>query len=218
MRQWLKSRTTYGFRRAFANLTEEFRLMTRHRAGLRRATRLAPGAKVQFGSGGQPKPGWVNIDLHAGADLVLDLREPLPIPDASVSIIYSEHVFEHFEYPHDAKHVLRESLRILKPGGVFSVAVPDFGALLRAYCRGDASFFERDRLRSYLLTESPTLMHHVNYWFRQDGLHRYAYDAETLGRVMSDAGFADVRCREFDPDLDSGKRQRHSLYMEGRKP
>jgi hypothetical protein len=102
---------------------------------------------------------------------------------------------------------------------VFSVVVPDFGALLHAYCRGDCSFFEPDRLRSYLLTETPTLMHHVNYWFRQDGLHRYAYDAETLGQVMSDVGFVDVRRREFDPDLDSEKRRLlHSLYMEGRKP
>ena len=148
-----------------------------------------------------------------------NLREDLPFPDDSIRAIYSEHIFEHFAYPTDAKHLLRESLRVLAPGGTFSLVVPDFGALLRAYACNDHTFFEYDRLRSYLLAEHPTFMHHVNYWFRQDGLHRYAYDAETLLQVLRDAGFEDVRVRDYDPSLDSEKRYRlHSLYMEGVKP
>jgi predicted SAM-dependent methyltransferase len=218
---WLKRHTTFGFRRALAELVRETRLLRRHRAGLRRARRmvLPPDAKVQLGSGGQPKPGWINIDLFAeGADVVLDLREDLPFPDDSIRAIYSEHIFEHFAYPADAKHLLRESLRVLAPGGTFSLVVPDAGALLHAYVGDDRTFFEHDRLRSYLLEEHPTFMHHVNYWFRQDGLHRYAYDAETLAQVLRDAGFTDVRVREYDPGLDSEKRYRlHSLFMEGVK-
>ena len=62
-------------------------------------------------------------------------------------------------------------------------------------------------------------MHHVNYWFRQDGHHRYAYDSETLAQVLTDAGFTAVRERPYDPQLDSEKRYRlHSLYMEALKP
>ena len=61
-------------------------------------------------------------------------------------------------------------------------------------------------------------MHHVNYTFRADGQHKYAYDAETLGQVLRDTGFTDVARREFDQELDSAKRRGHSLYMQGRKP
>jgi hypothetical protein len=60
-------------------------------------------------------------------------------------------------------------------------------------------------------------MHHVNYTFRADGQHKYAYDAETLGQVLRDAGFTNVAQREFDPELDSARRRGHSLYMKGIK-
>jgi predicted SAM-dependent methyltransferase len=221
MTSWLKRHTTYGFRRAINALLEGGRVMRRHRQGLRRVRklRIPPDARVQLGSGRHPKPGWINIDLYAieGTDLALDLREDLPFPDNSIALIYTEHLFEHLDYPRDARHLLREALRVLKPGGTFSIVIPHFGDLLHAYARGDREFFTAVRL--HLHEGEPTLMHHVNYWFRQDGLHRYAYDEETLGQVMSEVGFELVRSREFDPRLDSEQRHRlHSLYMEGHKP
>jgi predicted SAM-dependent methyltransferase len=214
--------TTVGVRRAVGHLFEEFALMRRHHRGLRqaRALKLPLEPKLQFGSGGQPKAGWINIDLYADeADLALDLREGLPFPDNSIAFIYSEHLFEHLSYPTDAKHLLGESLRVLRPGGEFSLVIPHFGDALHAYVSGDEAFFlGNDRLRSYLIEEKPTLMHHVNYWFRQDGLHRYAYDAETLAQVVRDCGFVDVTERPYNPELDSEKRRLlHSLYMTARK-
>jgi predicted SAM-dependent methyltransferase len=129
-------------------------------------------------------------------------------------------MLEHLAYPTDVKHLLTEVRRILRPNGVFSVVVPHCGDALRAYVSGDEAFFlGHDRLRSYLLKEQPTLMHHVNYWFRSDGLHQYGYDEATLGQVLADAGFAHVRVRAYDPSLDSEKRLHlHSLYMEAVKP
>ena len=215
--------TTRGVRRALNALWEELKLVPRHRAAVRKARRHRQHGelRLQLGSGSQPKPGWINVDLFAAnADLALDVREDLPFPDNSVTFIYSEHLFEHLLYPTDARHLLREARRVLRPGGTISLVVPDCGNALKAYARGDESYFvEHDHLRSYLREEHPTLMHHVNYCFRQDELHRYGYDAETLGQVMRDAGFGEVRERPFDPLLDSEKRRvAHSLYMEGMKP
>jgi predicted SAM-dependent methyltransferase len=223
MTHWLKGQTTVGFRRALGQLATEVRLMRRHRRGRRQARRyeLPPDPKVQLGSGTQPKPGWINLDLFApNADITWDVREPLPFPDGSVAMVYSEHMLEHLAYPTDVKHLLTEVRRILRPNGVFSVVVPHCGDALRAYVSGDEAFFlGHDRLRSYLLKEQPTLMHHVNYWFRSDGLHQYGYDEATLGQVLADAGFAHVRVRAYDPSLDSEKRLHlHSLYMEAVKP
>lgn len=221
MTSWLKRHTTFGFRRAINALLDEARAMRRHRRGLRKARtlRLSPDARLHLGSGRQPKVGWINVDLYAseGTDLALDVREDLPFPNDTFEMVYAEHLFEHLDYPRDAKHLLREALRVLKPGGRCSIVIPNFGDLLRAYVRGDRDFFAA--VRVHLHEGAPTPMHHVNYWFRQDGHHRYAYDEETLGRVMSEAGFESVRVREFDPQLDSELRHRlHSLYMEGAKP
>ena len=223
MRDVAKRLTTRGLRRALSGVAEELALLRRHRAAIRksRTLSLSGDLRVQLGSGGQPKDGWLNVDLFAdSAQLHLDLREDLPFPDDSVSFVYTEHLFEHLDYPVDAHHLLREVRRILKPGGTLSIVVPDFGKALRAYASGDESFFTAsDRLRSYLLRERATLMHHVNYWFRQDGHHHYAYDSETLAQVLTDSGFTSVRERAYDPELDSEKRYRlHSLYMEAVKP
>jgi predicted SAM-dependent methyltransferase len=218
----LKRFATTGFRRAAGQLIEEFHIVRRHRSGLAAIRRqpLPPEPRVQLGSGDQPKAGWINIDLfNPNADFALDLREDLPFPDDSIAFVYSEHLFEHLEYPRDAKHLLCECRRILRPGGVLSLVIPHFGQALQAYATGDTAFFAPDRLRSYLLEQPPTAMHHVNYWFRQDGLHRYAYDEETLAQEFRAAGFVDVRSRNFDPTLDSEKRYLlHSLYMDGVKP
>ena len=170
------------------------------------------------------RPAETRLDQHRSVrprgDLALDVREDLPFATSSIAFVYTEHLFEHLAYPVDARHLLREALRILKPGGTLSIVIPDFEEALRAYVAGDEAFFlGSDHLRSYLLTERPTLMHHVNYWFRQDGHHQYGYDAETLGQVLRDVGFEEVRERAFEPLLDSEKRYRlHSLYMEAMKP
>lgn len=63
-------------------------------------------------------------------------------------------------------------------------------------------------------------MDYVNFHFRMDaahGEHRFAYDFETLGKLLRDVGFTEVRERAFDPELDSFER-RYSLFAAGRKP
>jgi predicted SAM-dependent methyltransferase len=174
--------------------------------------------RIQLGCGGQRKPGWVNVDLFADADVHLDLREPLPFSDNSAAEVYAEHVLEHFSYPGEVRPLLSEIARILAPGGVFKVVVPDAGRALTAYGQGDTGFFSARGVRSYLATERPTPMHIINYIFRQDGQHRYAYDEETLAQVLSANGFVNARARAFDPSIDSERRRAaNSLYMEAHK-
>lgn len=223
MRQVVSRHLTVGVKRAAAELAREWRVMRRHRAGVRKLRRLSiePGnLKLNLGCGPNPRPGWLNIDLfNPVADVSLDFREPLPLPDNSAMLAYSEHLLEHLSYPRDAHHFLCECFRVLAPGGRLSLVVPDGGAFAEAYARGDASTFELRRLRSYLREERVTLMHHLNYVFRADGLHQYAYDEETLRNVLQDIGFDGVIRRTYDPALDSAKRNLPaSLYLEATKP
>src|SRR5204863_8146984 len=135
-------RLSRGVKRALVGLAGEVRLQRRHRAGVRHAARLAGqrGLKLHLGCGSNRKAGWVNIDLfNAAADLQLDLREPLPFGDATVSEVYSEHVLGHFEYRPDARHLLAESLRVLEPGGLFNIGVPDHRLAYAAYANRDDS-------------------------------------------------------------------------------
>lgn len=229
LRQTLKSTLSLPARNALRELARELRYQRLHRTAVRKAARLSlsPPPKLNLGCGENVKPGWLNVDLFKDtADLRLDLREPLPFPDGSIAFIYSEHVFEHLSYPqtHDsmgwsletpgspseALQLLRESFRVLVPGGTFSVGVPDAERAVALY--------DRRRYERWGPSWVDTPMHFLNYVFRQGREHKYAYDEDTLGKLLRSVGFVNVVKREFSPALDSEHRRNDTLYMEGVKP
>jgi predicted SAM-dependent methyltransferase len=221
IRDFVKSRTTQGVRTALRALWNETRLQKRHLAAVRRARSYSSHSdlKLHLGCGAQIKQGWVNIDLMTdGADLHLDLRESLPFRDNSVAVVYSEHVFEHLAYPLETGLLLRESLRVLRPGGIFSVGVPDTEWPLKAYVNGDDAYFELALRNRWHPDTCTTRMHQINHHFRQGAEHKYAYDEQTLARVLEEAGFVSIERREFDPSLDTERRRVGTLYMSARKP
>lgn len=100
-------------------------------SGPRRATRL-----LNLGCGHTLHPSWVNADLHPTGPgvLAVDLRGRLPFPDASFDVVYHSHTLEHL--PRDvARRALEEQRRVLRPGGILRVVVPDLEQLARNYLR-----------------------------------------------------------------------------------
>lgn len=57
-----------------------------------------------------------------GHDVIQGLAESLPYADASFDIVHTSHVFEHLEDPLKAA---QEALRVLKPGGLLFIEVPN---------------------------------------------------------------------------------------------
>lgn len=213
-----KEHMSTGIANATRDLLNELQILLWHRSGLRQAKKFAVGdnLKLHLGCGFNIKNGWINIDLSEKAELKLDLREALPFADDSVSIIYSEHFFEHLDYPDVAVKFLRESWRVLKPGGIFSVAVPDCERSMMGYANNDEDYLKSADF--WHPKYCNTLMHHVNYDFRQSGEHKYAYDFETLTNVLAQGGFVSITRRSFNPDLDSEDRAIGTLYVDGQKP
>jgi predicted SAM-dependent methyltransferase len=142
-----------------------------------------------------------------------DLREPLPLPDDSVSTIYSEHFVEHLSQDEGIRF-LNECRRVLQPGGRISIGVPDGSLMLRDYYDREKWRKTRDR---YHPAGCTTPMHSVNYFFRQGGEHKYTYDAETLTETVRLCGFANVRQRPWDSTLDLESRRDGTLYVDGVK-
>jgi predicted SAM-dependent methyltransferase len=145
-----------------------------HRRSVRKAGHLIPPLKLHIGYGTDLKPGWVNMDLlEATADLQLDLREGLPFPTASVTIIHSEH--EHLDFADQVDQLLRESYRVLVPHGAFSVGIPEAGGPSAPTSAGSG---EREVFAAQWNPDYPEWfsmpMHRINYLFRQFGEHEYA--------------------------------------------
>lgn len=55
--------------------------------------------------------------------------EALPFPDKSFDLVYSAFVFEHLDKP---EQVIKEAVRVLKPGGNLLIIAPNYGAPNRA--------------------------------------------------------------------------------------
>lgn len=64
--------------------------------------------------------------------LVHDLANGIPYPDASVDAVYHSHTLEHIDRD-VAPAFLSEVRRVLRPGGVHRIVVPDLERLGRAY-------------------------------------------------------------------------------------
>ena len=77
---------------------------------------------------------WTNVDLIATGPGVqqVDLRRGLPYQAASFEAVYHSHVLEHL-LPEDAARMLRECQRVLRPGGILRVVVPDLEGIAKAY-------------------------------------------------------------------------------------
>ena len=90
--------------------------------------------RANLGCGSQICPDWINIDLVCTGPGVVahDLSTGIPLPDASCEVVYHSHVLEHLRRS-DAQFFMRECFRVLKPGGILRVAVPDLEQICRQY-------------------------------------------------------------------------------------
>jgi len=89
---------------------------------------------LNFGCGSALHPDWINLDSSAVAPDVVahDLRHGLPFPPDTFDAAYGSHVLEHLE-PDAASRLLRECRRILRPGGILRIVVPDLQRIAKLY-------------------------------------------------------------------------------------
>ena len=100
-----------------------------------------PAVRLNLGCGPNVAPGWLNIDLAPVAGAVQgDLRAGLPLADSSVDCIAAIHVLQDLPWL-DVMPALAEMRRVLKPGGVLRLAVPDLDRAIRAYLAGDRAYW-----------------------------------------------------------------------------
>ncbi len=217
----VRSLLSTGERAALRALLAERKISAHHRRGLRDIRRRSQSRpeRLNLGSGRFRKEGFLNVDLLPGGDITLDLRRGLPFESDCCELIVSEHCFEHFDYPEPVGQLFRECLRVLKPNGTLQLSVPDSEWPLIDYAAGsDAPYFKACVEQAWHPGACTTRMEHINYHFRQDTEHRFAYDFETARKALTVAGFVGIHRRPFDPSLDSEHRRVGSLFVVAKKP
>lgn len=140
---------------------------------------------LNLACGHRHHPDWVNVDLVVTGEDVLqhDLTRGIPFADAAFDAVYTSHFVEHLSRP-EAFAVLNECRRVLRPGGVIRVVVPDLEGLVRAYL----GTLEKARQGSRLAA--------ANY----DWLLLEMFDQ--VGREKSGGGMAAYLRRDYAPNKD----------------
>ena len=175
---------------------------------------------LHIGCGPNIFTGFTNLDFYrarearrVGGDKIFrhDLRYPLPFADDTFRGAFSEHCLEHF-YPAQALAILRETCRVLKPGGIFRCAVPDLATYVR--------FYNGEPVKGLEIYESGC---EAMWSLTQNWGHLSLWDAPTLTGKLLLAGFQSAEVRAFgqgeNPDLlmDTPNHQWDTIYVEARK-
>jgi len=169
-----------------------WRTLMYHASAYRLFRRQVPG--LHLGCGDLIIPGFWNIDaMFTSACDVAARVDRIKLADNTVGTIYCAHVFEHIPRRR-AKTALRQWHRVLQPGGKIYLACPDLETLAKLYL---------DRLESHdtskgtrqidLITGVIFGGQHNRYNFHCSG-----WSFATLGRLLEDVGFGNVR--RFAPD------------------
>lgn len=92
----------------------------------------AQGIKIDLGGGGNPQPGFLNVDMRSlpQVDVVQDLEKtPWAIPSEIASLVMASHLVEHINPAGGIfLRFMDEVWRILKPGGQFMISFPYAGS------------------------------------------------------------------------------------------
>lgn len=149
--------------------------------------------RLNLGCGNKILPGYVNVDVAAARagmrpDVICDLRDLSEFEDDSADEILSVHVIEHF-WRWEVDDLLREWVRVLKPGARMVVECPNLQAACEAFLKDPAR-------RAGPGPEGETTMwsfYGDPAWKDPLMCHRWGYTPESLRALMQGAGLTDVR-------------------------
>ncbi len=90
------------------------------------------GQRLHIG-GTHVKEGWKILNIQPGKDVdfVGDAADLSQFDDETFDEVYASHVIEHLGYQKELPEAFKDIHRILKPGGVFRMSVPDLEILCK---------------------------------------------------------------------------------------
>jgi predicted SAM-dependent methyltransferase len=139
---------------------------------------------LHLGCGPVHAPGFIHVDLLPAphVHVVTNLDDLNAFADGSVDLVYASHCLEHFGH-HQSLDVLREWVRVLRPGGLLRVSVPDFQRISAAHAAG----VPLEALNGFLFGQQDYPLNH----------HHVAFDEPMLRSLLERAGVEQVRT--WDP-------------------
>jgi predicted SAM-dependent methyltransferase len=147
----------------------------------------------------------------------------LPVQDHSVEVLYSSHMLEHLDR-NEADKFLKEAFRVLRPGGIIRLTVPDLKKQVAQYnVSNDANaFIDATNL---CVPRPRSIKQRLRLFLVGPRNHQWMYDGISLSGLLEKHGFVKVKIMpagqtnvyDHEP-LDLKERVSESVYVEAEKP
>ncbi|MGH2871330.1 MAG: class I SAM-dependent methyltransferase [Solirubrobacteraceae bacterium] len=138
----------------------------------------------------------------------LDLTRRFRFPDDAFECVYASHVLEHL-HPDTAERCLAEVRRVLVPGGIVRLAVPDLDRLVGDYDQADPEGL----LMGIYQGRGSAAKRSARHWWHYNGV--------SLPALLRRLGFSEVTVCEYRqgrmPDVATIENRPWSLYVEAVK-
>jgi SAM-dependent methyltransferase len=135
----------------------------------------------------------------------LDVSQRFRFPDGYFECVYASHVLEHL-HPDVAEHCLSEVHRVLAPGGIVRLAVPNLDQIVAAYDPADPDHF----LMGIYQGRGRRATRSARHWWH--------YNPGSLEALLRSAGFHDAEVCDYRegrcPDVELIDNRPGSLFME----
>jgi ubiquinone/menaquinone biosynthesis C-methylase UbiE len=152
--------------------------------------------------------------------LVHDIRKGLPFDQDSVDVVYHSHIIEHIDRDL-VEAFLKEIHRVLVPGGIHRIAVPDMEYLCRVYLehvalaeqdsslmlvhdeRISAIIEQMVRKKAYGTSQQPLIIRWLENAILGDArnrgeTHQWMYDRFNLTHLLAQNGFKNIEVLSFN--------------------
>jgi SAM-dependent methyltransferase len=134
-----------------------------------------------------------DIDPEVEPDIIGTIVDMSGVDSMSVDAIWCAHNLEHI-FAHEVPQTLREFYRVLRPGGVAHIQVPDISVPARAIAKGrlESVLYESPAgpvtARDMIFGFGPAIERGEHFM-----AHRTGFTRDSLAKKLSAAGFSDVR-------------------------
>ena len=160
------------------------------------------------------------ISIVREHNIIQGNAQALPFSEGSVDVLYTCHMAEHL-YEEEFIKFLAEAERVLKPGGILRIAVPDLAVLVNTYNQdGDADEF----CKSLHLSHYPKIsgLQWLNLLvFGDRSKHKWGYAARSMTRFIEEhtnLKVTELKAGEttinFPTGINYREREEESLYVE----
>jgi predicted SAM-dependent methyltransferase len=161
--------------------------------------------------------GWLNCDIldlaefaqsQAYCFMQMDVtKTPWPLRDGEVDLIFSSHLIEHLTRD-EGRLFLNECHRVMKPGGVIRISVPDLQLIAKDYVEGHINEYRYVNVGVERASDDAEAFYEL--LLRN---HKTVYDDDSLTKLLQEAGFKEVhRVSAFDSRSPAMKTQTTNTF------